>query len=279
MESLNFGDTQSRPHTNSREPVIANQLGVVVPTLGQRPQLLRESLSSIREVLGTYILIVGTDGDLYSRLVAEGLADEWIPDPGSGAAAAINAGFLELPKNLEFVSWLGDDDQLVQQGTASSIDVLSANQDLVATFGVCEYLTEAGKPFWVNNYGQRAVSKLRFGPDRIPQPGSIFRRSALEKVGFLDTRLKYAFDLDLFIKLSKFGRVQFVSEVVSRYRWHPGSLSSSNRRESDSEARMVRQSHLPKLARLVSWIWEMPMWFASIYLPNRFDSLAGKINS
>jgi GT2 family glycosyltransferase len=279
MVGLNFGELPVYMKTKIKELGISNYFGVVVPTLGQRLDLLRESLGSIRQIRGAYIFIVSPDGEFGRRMVDEGLADKWIGDPGLGVAAAINLGFMELPKDLEFVAWLGDDDQLVAEGTLNSLEKLSANNDLVATFGVCEYLSESGELFWVNTYGQSAVSKLRFGPDRIPQPGSIFRRYALEKVGFLDTTLKFAFDLDLFIKLSKIGRVQFVSEVVSRYRWHPGSLSSSGRRASNSEARRVRQAHLPKLARLISWTWEMPMWLASVCLPNRFDTLAAKSKS
>jgi GT2 family glycosyltransferase len=250
------------------------KIGVVVPTLCLRPEMLRQSLESIRQISGTYIVLVSPEDKNCQQLLDLGLVDKWVEDSGAGVAEAINTGFRALPTELIFVTWLGDDDQLVAPGIAESLKVLDENPDVVSTFGVCEYIDESGKLFWINAYGQRAVSRLRFGPDRIPQPGSILRRSALQKVGLLDRELKFAFDLDLFIKLSKEGKIAFVPILVSLYRWHPGSISSSSRNASNAEARLVRLRQLPVGLRPISWIWEIPLWLAPRLKSHKFDQLS-----
>jgi hypothetical protein len=65
-----------------------------------------------------------------------------------------------------------------------------------------------------------------------------------------------AFDFELFYSLSQIGKAVFMPEVLARFRWHPGSLSVSRRKQSVAEASRVRVSHLPKALRSVSWIWE-----------------------
>ncbi|MBW8870871.1 MAG: hypothetical protein JF618_01400, partial [Leifsonia sp.] len=54
-------------------------------------------------------------------------------------------------------------------------------------YGGCDYIDENGAKVWQNNSGPWAAPLLRIGPDLVPQPGSLFRRSAVEEVGELRT--------------------------------------------------------------------------------------------
>jgi GT2 family glycosyltransferase len=47
---------------------------------------------------------------------------------------------------------------------------------------------------------------FEIGPQLIPQPSAFFRRDAFEKVGGISERFQFAFDFDLFLKLSKSGK-------------------------------------------------------------------------
>ena len=60
---------------------------------------------------------------------------------------------------------------------------------------------------------------MQFGPQLLPQPGSLFDRAVFERVGGLDESLKWAFDLDLFLKLRGCGRVEFVDAPLAEFRW------------------------------------------------------------
>jgi GT2 family glycosyltransferase len=103
------------------------------------------------------------------------------------------------------------------------------------------------------------VPLLSFGPQLIPQPGALYRRDAFEKVGGLSDKYGWAFDFELFLSLSKIGKAVYLPKVLAQFRWHPGSLSVSRRRESVNEASAVRKSHLPKSLRAFSEIWEWPV--------------------
>jgi hypothetical protein len=155
--------------------------------------------------------------------------------------------------------------------------VLESNPDVVLVFGSCDYVDPKGEVLWTNRSGQWAVPLLRFGPDLIPQPGALFRRESFNAIGALSAEFDWAFDFDLFIKLSKKGSVRFIPETVASFRWHPESLSVEFRAKSVEEASRVRVSHLPAILRRLSAIWEYPVRQATLIAGSRVNSKARKI--
>jgi GT2 family glycosyltransferase len=250
------------------------QVGIVVPTLGKRPEYLNQCLTSIREAGEAYVVLVAPRTFDSSAQKLAGLIDEHIIDPEGDLPEAINLGFASIPKGVIYVNWLGDDDLLTPGAIRKAIEALEQDADLNMVFGSCDYIDPEGSRLWTNKSGQWAVSLLRFGPDLIPQPGALFRRDAFESVGGLDPKWHWAFDFDLFIKLSKRGKIKFIDETLASFRWHPESLSVEFRRESVDEASAVRISHLPSLLRLVSALWEFPVKQATLLAGRRVSALA-----
>lgn len=245
------------------------RVGIVVPTLGNRPDYLEKCLSSIRAAGEAHILLVAPDTFNSDSLSSAGLVDSVVFDKGSGLAAAINQGIRALPSTVEFVNWLGDDDLLTTNSLVASSKALDENDQTVMAFGPCDYIDGEGQTVWANTSGQWAVPLLRFGPDLIPQPGALFRRSAFDKVGGLRTDLGWAFDFDLFIRLSKVGKLRFINKTLAKFRWHPESLSVEHRKKSVAEASQVRVSHLPAYLKPISFIWEYPVQQATLIAGKR----------
>jgi hypothetical protein len=142
------------------------------------------------------------------------------------------------------------------------------------TFGACDYIDAKGSVVWKNRSGKWTVPVLRFGPDLIPQPGAIFRRSAFTDVGGLKTNLGWAFDFDLFISLSKLGKLKYINQTLAQFRWHPESLSVEHRKRSVEEASQVRVSHLPAWLRPFSFLWEYPVRQATLVAGKRLSAKA-----
>ncbi|MEX1157441.1 MAG: hypothetical protein WEC79_00745, partial [Thermomicrobiales bacterium] len=60
---------------------------------------------------------------------------------------------------------------------------------------------------------------------------TMIRRRAIERAGLFDTSLRWGQDWEMFVRLSRIGRVGFLSEPVIIYRWHQSSLSHDRRWE------------------------------------------------
>ena len=54
-----------------------------------------------------------------------------------------------------------------------------------------------------------------------------------------------------------------VGTVVSSFRWHPDSLTVSDRTTSLDESEAVKRRYLSARARRLSWLWEQPVRVAT----------------
>lgn len=244
-----------------------------MPTIGGRPEYLPLALKSIREAGEAYILLIGIHGFDASEFLASGLIDAYLDEPVSNLAEKINFGIHSLPPEVQFVNWLGDDDLLTPRALSIAQSRLESDKSAVLVYGGCEYIDSFGDQIWMQKSGSWAIPLLRFGPQLVPQPGSLYRRSAFETLGGLSADYGWAFDFKLFLELSKIGDCVFVDQTLAKFRWHPGSLSVSRRRESVNEASRVRVQNLPRSLRLLSQIWEWPIreatYWAGICLSRR----------
>lgn len=226
---------------------MSSALTVVVPTLGNRHDYLRESVHSILAAGPIVDVIVVGPSDALPDFGAA-FSVTFLDDPGGGPAAAINSG-LRFART-RYVSWLGDDDLIASHRIESVCALLDASPDAPFAFGNCWLIDSVGLPISLMRPGRIALPLLKIGPDRVPQPGSILRRSAVEAIGYLNTGLSYAFDLDLFLRLSRVGRPERVHAPLACFRLHAQSLTVSNPRPG-FEARQVRRSLMSPTLRLI----------------------------
>jgi hypothetical protein len=180
-----------------------------------------------------------------------------------GLANKLDNLLQRLDADCDFIGWLGDDDLLTPGSLEASSLALQQNPRASLSFGGCEYIDSRGHVIFTNRSGQWAASILPFGPQLIPQPGSLMRRESYLKTGGLDTDFGLAFDFDLLLKLKRLGTLVFVPKVLARFRWHPTSLSVKQRMRSVTEASRVRRNHYQGFARLVWWLWEPPVIIAT----------------
>lgn len=251
---------------------MSTSIGIVIPTMGTRPVFLQQSLDSIRRAGSATVCIVAPSNVNLDAVLDPDSYESLVIDPGKGLSAAIDAGLRSFPSNIQYINWIGDDDLLIENSLTHAFNLLSSSPNVVLVHGGCEYIDENGKRLWLNNSGSYAKYLMRFGPNLIPQPGSLFKRQAYEQVGGLNHQYKWACDLDLMIRLTRVGEIQFTPQTMAKFRWHNESLSVRSRRESVNEASKIRRESLPILLQFFSPLWEIPMKQAIIYAGHRLSS-------
>jgi GT2 family glycosyltransferase len=235
-----------------------NLVGIVIPTMGNRIEYLKKCVASVRLASSgiVHLCVVGPDNPELRSLLTDIGVDQFVADTKEGLAAAISKGVNELPEGLEFCNWIGDDDLLRVGSIDTAIDLLRRHPNAPYVFGACDYVDENDFVLFTNRSGRWAVPLMKFGPQLVSQPGALVRRSSLLSIGGLDTSLQWAFDLDMFLRLAKLGRPEYVRTVLAAFRWHDDSLSVGSRQGSVAEASRVRQDHLPRWLRPLSVAWE-----------------------
>jgi len=224
--------------------------------MGTRHELLLQSLASIRSAGNATIHIVAPESANLTSVLDQSSYDALIIDPGTGLSAAIDAGLRSFPPSVEFMNWLGDDDLLTEGSLDYAMAIIEGDPESVLVYGGCEYIDGDSRSLWLNKSGSYAKYVMRCGPQLIPQPGALFRRDAYERIGGLKHQYKWAFDLDLLIRLSSEGKLRFTNRTLAKFRWHQGSLSVGGRKGSVIEASEIRIAALPKALRRISPLWE-----------------------
>lgn len=236
---------------------------LVVPTLGRRLDYLEQTLDSIRgQGVPADVVVVTPHDAREARDLATARGAMLVDDTGS-LPSAVNAGVAAARSDHEYVNWIGDDDLLAPGSLAATTAVLRADPGCVVAYGACAYIDDVGRHLWTSQAGRWAQRILPWGPDLIPQPGMLVRLDAWLAVGGVDESLRFAFDLDLLLKLRRRGRFTDVGQVVSSFRWHPDSLTVSDRSTSLDESEAVKRRHLSPGARRAAWLWERPVRLAT----------------
>lgn len=249
---------------------------VVLPTLGERLDTLSETLASVdrqRQDVSLTLVVVVPEQATAARELASAYGAVLVDDPRLGISHAINLG-IAAAGDERYYAWIGDDD-LFRPGALGLLrQMLESDASAVLAHGACEYVDGSGQTLFTNRAGALARLLLPWGPDLVPHPGSMLRLDAMRAVGLFDPDLRYAMDLDLFLRLRSQGRFLSTRTPVSAFRWHPESLTVANRRSSSLEAERVKARHLPSLLRPVCPLWHLPVRWASARAARRVSSRA-----
>ena len=249
---------------------------VVLPTLGDRLEFLKETLESVerqRADLDLTLVVVTPLAAESARALALTYGAILVEDPKSGISAAINCG-LTARNGEEYYAWVGDDDLFRDGGLALLKKQLDEDDRAVVAYGGCDYVDPDGNTLWVSAAGNLAKTVLAWGPNLIPNPAAMIRFDALEAVGGFDEELRYAMDLDVFLSLRRHGRFVALRQSVAAFRWHPASTTVANRRASSLEAERVKRKHLPTGVRVFSPLWAVPVRWASAIAASRVTARA-----
>lgn len=237
---------------------------VVLPTTGSRLGFLAETLATVdaqrRDVALRLVLVVPAFAGA-ARELGQAHGATVVEDPGLGISHAINLG-IRVAEGETYYAWIGDDD-LFRPGGLATLRRLACPSEVVLAFGGCDYISPSGERLWVSRAGRLAPPLLAWGPNLIPHPGSLVRLDAMREVGLFDESLKYAMDLDLFLRIKRLGRFRSTRQSVTAFRWHPDSLTVANRSESSAEAEAVKRRYLPRALRPFAPLWEGPVRVAS----------------
>jgi hypothetical protein len=170
------------------------------------------------------------------------------------------------------VGWLGDDDRLPHASMPLALAELELGPGAVMVYGRSRYIDDAGAALAHVRPGRMGALLLRLGHNLIAQPGCLYRRSAVERIGGLDHSLRLAFDVDLHRRLLACGPVRYVPAVLGEPRTHSGSLTVRNRADSCREADAALTRSMPAVLRRTR-----PMWRAAARLLMRATVRIGSL--
>jgi len=222
-------------------------VSIITPSLNQA-QFLEQTLKSVHSQdypRLEHIVIDGgsTDGSVEIIRAHENRIASWVSEPDQGQTDAINKGFARAQG--EVVAWLNSDDLYYPGAVSRALARFRADPDLDIVYGDGSLITSDGaflgymhqvEPF--NRH--RLLSCYNY----ISQPTTFFRRSTLERLGWLDTGLNYIMDWDLWCRLADAGcKFHYEPSLLAADRQYPTTKTRSGGAQRLAEIRALGQRH------------------------------------
>jgi len=218
---------------------------IVTPSLDQG-RYISDALSSVRcqeNVRCEHVVMdAGScDGTVDILSEAEGSLRFFV-EPDDGQSDALNKGF-KLARG-SILGWLNADDFYLRGALAVVERCFASNPEVQVVYGDAVIVDENGCVIrGLNQHGPDLAMLLYYGC-YIPSTTTFFRSDLLDSgLLRLDTSLRLAMDLDLFIRLAKAGvKFAYLPRELAAFRWHQQAKTllggpSGMRERSEIQAR------------------------------------------
>jgi glycosyltransferase involved in cell wall biosynthesis len=160
--------------------------------------------------------------------------------PDRGTADAINKGFARSHGSV--FAYLNADDIYLPGAVSTAMSALAVEPDMGVVYGEANWVDDQGRllsPYPVRPFDRALLSQECF----ISQPAAFIRREAFELAGRIDPNLHYAYDYDLWIRVSRLYPMRKIDAVLATSRMHAENKTVGQRRGVLRETLRLLQSH------------------------------------
>jgi len=212
-------------------------VSIVTPSFNQG-EFIEQTILSILNQSYTkieYIMIDGESKDNTLDIISQyrEKISYFISEPDNGQSHAINKG-LKISRG-EIVGWLNSDDILLPNSIESIVREFINDLSVGVVYGHNLRMNRNGK---IIPTPLLEKDRLNFGIDYIlhdplvNQPGSFWRRTIMNKAGWLDETLSFAMDYEYWIRLAILGiKFKRLDRSLAIYRLNPNSKTSTKSSE------------------------------------------------
>jgi glycosyltransferase involved in cell wall biosynthesis len=206
---------------------------------------LADTLASVRsqtcQDLEHLFVDAGSTDTTLDLVDAHPLPKRVLHNVGGGISRAMNAGILAA--RGEFVAHLHSDDYYADPGVLAQVARRFDESRAAWVVGQIRVLRNGviAEPYPMRPFSYRAYAS---GHAAIAHPAVFVRRSLFEQAGLFDEGLRYAMDIDLWLRLAARTPPALIAQPLTVFREHAGSVSSANKLRARQEEFMVRRRYL-----------------------------------
>lgn len=150
---------------------------------------------------------------------------KYFSEKDNGQADAINKGF-KMAKG-EIIGWINSDDLLDGKCVELVVREFIKDNEVGLVYGNYVNINKDSVEMNVVKNGSISLYRLLNIDAGLSQPGSFYRKSFVTQIGYLDEKLRYVMDYDLWIKLLKVSKIKYLDSTLAYFRLHDKSKTIS----------------------------------------------------
>ena len=218
-------------------PVIPSRLSahpkvtIVTPSYNQG-EFIRETIESVLNQTYDNIEYIVMDGGSTDNTVeilrSYGDRIIWRSEKDGGQADAVNKG-IRIAKG-EIIGWLNSDDTYYPDAVEKAVQTLLDHPDVDMVYGEGFYIDKDSRE--TQRYATKLFDHKSLASEcMICQPTAFFTKEIVEKVGLLRADLQLCMDYELWMRISKEGKVLYVPYLMATSRMYEDNKTMSRRSE------------------------------------------------
>jgi len=222
-------------------------ISIVMPSFNQA-DFIEAAIRSVfnQKIQSLELIIMDGSSTDHTLVILKKLKKEftdqlfWTSAPDSGPAEAINKA-LKKSKG-QIIGWLNSDDLYSSHAINNALDAFKKNPQWVFLYGEGQHINE--KAEFINQYPTKnpknRLKAFQLGC-YLCQPTVFFKRALLKEVGFLNQKLKVAFDFDYWLRIFKAypKKIGYINKMQAYSRLHPACITQNQRQNVALEAMQV----------------------------------------
>lgn len=237
----------------------AKRIGVITPVYnGERyiEQTIKSVLEAIKDLDVEYVIV--NDGSTDRTLsIIEKYREQVIivNQQNLGESAAVNSGLIK--SSADYVVIVNADDPILSQEIFEGVEThFDSNPDLVAWYPDWIMIDSKGQVLSTIQTEEYSDESLIGRFRCLPGPGVFLRKSAALSVGGRSTSWRYVSDYDLWLRMSRIGRLERRPRVLAQWRCHDEAKSAEGgpllvRERSEAVLNLISTSSVsPKVRRM-----------------------------
>lgn len=203
-------------------------VSIVTPSLNQG-RFIEETILSVKNQTYSnieHIIIDGgsTDNTLDIIKKYEGAYNmRWVSESDSGQSDAINKGW-RMAKG-DILAYLNSDDTYMPWAVGTAVEYFTEHTEVAMVYGGCNVIDERSEITGTHLTKEFDLGKMLCGDNMVAQPAVFLRKQALNEVGYVDTSLHFAMDLDLWIRIGLRLKTNYLNRHLANFRVYPGTKS------------------------------------------------------
>lgn len=212
---------------------LRNTVTVLIPVLNGSLYIEEAIRSAIFQKAVTEILVVDNGSSDNTKGIVEELSYQdcrvkLLSCKKKGVARALNYGLFKASGNL--IARIDADDIMLKNRISMQLDYFENNSPTVLVASQVIYIDTHGKPYGYSAYPSGSLGLLKNFLFRNPiaHPSVLFRKDVAILAGGYKTEFEGAEDLDLWIRMSQFGKLVVMPEFLTMYRTHPLQISANH---------------------------------------------------
>ena len=227
------------------------KVSIITPSYNQGEYLEETILSVLNQMYGNieYIVIDGGSTDNSVDIIRK-YADKityWCSEKDNGQADAINKGLKRATGDL--VCWINSDDVLYANFVEKFVNYFVAHPNVDFLYG--DVAQGADMQHATIRRGEEIDYPTMLRTLRVPMPqqATMWRKSVMDKIGYLDPQWHVLLDREYFMRIAQHCVIEYLPGVVAFFRNHENAKS---------------------IAEWHKWMPELEKYYATLFEDNNF---------